>query len=910
MITLLIPYFGSLPPYFQLYLNSLAVNCNLIVVLITDIDLTPYQTPSNLIKVEMTIEQLRVRIQQFLLQTYGKSSETLISTPYKLVDFKIMYPLLFEDLYGPTNHVGWGDIDVIYGNLDSFITDCDIIGGYHGHFTAIRNIKPLKSLFLTVPKLYDLCIDTKVHITDEIAFRQPLEHAIKTQGYTVCHLNASFCDIVPPRFFGLFRSDFALYTKNFFNVMKPLKNISYVYRDLTGLTTVYDDGEIQPTSYVHLQKRVMNTVDSKTYYITENMFNVDKPIEEKVIPAKLFMTWPTTPPPLMQENIDYIVTNNPDISVHIYDDEDCENFLSRFPPEVLAAFRCLKPGAYKADLWRLCILYTFGGIYMDIKLKPQIPLSTFLTREYFVLVDLTQVSVYNGFMVSKPQNPLLLRAIVQIVLNVKNKYYGETPWCPTGPRLLGPIVKKASNKEPLYMAQYGPKTSEHIKLGSNIVFVEYPGYRSEYTQPYYVDLWNSRDIYQSDLNMTMARSWPAPMLAILDEASKGKIRLHLPAIPYTITNDEFSHDAFTGKVKRFSRMLQKYEVIHYGIEGSDSGGYQIDLMTKAEWNELRVQSLMFLDKSTREAAEAKLVNPKTLIGVLANYGTPLFIEFNKRLKEHLQTHYRNSSTDIVCIPLGHSYDSALLPHYTVVETGIGYKNSHRNYRIFESYSWMSKTLGEENKWPNNYWFVIPHSFDSSEFSDTYKPQPRPRIGFLGRIVKEKGCGIIAEVAKRFPQVDFVLCGQGDPRPYLTSSNITYKLPIHGLERSDYLGSCVATMCPTTYLEPFGCSAVESQLCGTPVITVDNGAYVETVEQFKTGLRCHTLADFCRGVQMALDGKFDRKYVRERAVRLYDMHNVAPQYDYVFESVLDIHRPSKNGWYSPDCHLSSTLRVLD
>jgi len=55
--------------------------------------------------------------------------------------------------------------------------------------------------------------------------------------------------------------------------------------------------------------------------------------------------------------------------------------------------------------------------------------------------------------------------------------------------------------------------------------------------------------------------------------------------------------------------------------------------------------------------------------------------------------------------------------------------------------------------------------------------------------------------------------------------------------------------------------------------------------------------------MALDGKFDRTYVRDRAVRLYDMYALAKNYDYVFQNVLDIYRPSKNGWYSPDCHMS-------
>jgi glycosyltransferase involved in cell wall biosynthesis len=395
----------------------------------------------------------------------------------------------------------------------------------------------------------------------------------------------------------------------------------------------------------------------------------------------------------------------------------------------------------------------------------------------------------------------------------------------------------------------------------------------------------------------------------------GKIRLHLPAIPYTITRDEYSHDAFTGKVKRFAPMMRSitdpttkdsvFEVYHYGVETSDSGADRdIQLMTKAEWNLLRIDSMQFLDtKLTREEAEAKLVDQTLFTGHLANWSTPLFKEFNRRLRIQLQLNYRASNTDIVCLPLGASHDGAIdLPNIAVVEFGIGYNGSCKNYRIFESYSWLSKTLGDEKKDPNNYWFVIPHGFDSSAFPLSKNPPVRNRIGFLGRITSTKGCYVIAEVAKLFPHLEFVLCGQGDPVPFLTSPNVLYKKPIHGSERAEFLGSCVATMCPTVYLEPFGCSAIESQLCGTPVISVDNGGYAETVEQFRTGLRCHTLADFCKGVQMALDGVFDRAYVRERAVCLYDMYGLAKQYEYVFRSVLDIHTAGKNGWYSPDCHM--------
>jgi glycosyltransferase involved in cell wall biosynthesis len=236
-----------------------------------------------------------------------------------------------------------------------------------------------------------------------------------------------------------------------------------------------------------------------------------------------------------------------------------------------------------------------------------------------------------------------------------------------------------------------------------------------------------------------------------------------------------------------------------------------------------------------------------------------------------------------------------------VEIGIGYSGSYLNYRIFESYGWLSITLAKENKLPNNYWFVIPHAFNSQEFVLSLKPTPK-RIGYLGRIIDLKGCRIIMEIARKFPDVEFILCGQGDPKVYLEVPNIKYKEPIHGSQRSDYLGDCIAFLHPVKYFEPFGCGPVEAQLCGTPVICTDWGGMVETVEQFKTGLRCHTLADYCYGVQMALDSKFDRQYIRDRAVRLYDMYNLAKQYDYTLRSILDIHTPGTNGWYSPDAHI--------
>jgi glycosyltransferase involved in cell wall biosynthesis len=152
-------------------------------------------------------------------------------------------------------------------------------------------------------------------------------------------------------------------------------------------------------------------------------------------------------------------------------------------------------------------------------------------------------------------------------------------------------------------------------------------------------------------------------------------------------------------------------------------------------------------------------------------------------------------------------------------------------------------------------------------------------------------------------VDFYLCGQGEPNNYLVEKNIHYIEPIHGTQRSDYLGSLCCLLAPTKFIEPFCGVSVEAQLCGTPVIAPEYGATTETIEPFKTGILCHTLQDYCVGVQMALDGIFDRTYIRDRAVKLYDMYNVAKRYEYIFKTIIDVHN-GKNGWYSPDSYIQT------
>jgi mannosyltransferase OCH1-like enzyme len=97
----------------------------------------------------------------------------------------------------------------------------------------------------------------------------------------------------------------------------------------------------------------------------------EKMKENAVIPLNIYQTWHTKNlPTKMQENVNCLKRQNPEFKYYLYDDYDCREFIKKnFDKDVLNAFDTLIPGAYKADLWRYCILYKNGGIYLDINFK-------------------------------------------------------------------------------------------------------------------------------------------------------------------------------------------------------------------------------------------------------------------------------------------------------------------------------------------------------------------------------------------------------------------------------------------------------------------------------------------------------------------------------------------------------------
>lgn len=148
-IALIIPYFGKWPSYIDLYLQSCRKNQLIDILFVTD--LLPIDgAPKNVKFISFTFDQLKERLTTIL----GVAIPDI--QPYKLCDFRPAYGLVFQKELQNYAFWGYGDIDLIYGNLSLFLTpetlnNSDILAfrsdHLHGPFTLFKNNPDINRLF-------------------------------------------------------------------------------------------------------------------------------------------------------------------------------------------------------------------------------------------------------------------------------------------------------------------------------------------------------------------------------------------------------------------------------------------------------------------------------------------------------------------------------------------------------------------------------------------------------------------------------------------------------------------------------------------------------------------------------------------------------------------------------------------
>lgn len=186
--------------------------------------------------------------------------------------------------------------------------------------------------------------------------------------------------------------------------------------------------------------------------------------------------------------------------------------------------------------------------------------------------------------------------------------------------------------------------------------------------------------------------------------------------------------------------------------------------------------------------------------------------------------------------------------------------------------------------------VIHHGLEPSEYPPSF--EAGRYLLHLGRFAPEKGTHIAIDAARK-ANVQIRLAGRCHPpdRQYY-EAEIAPRLSSHsGVElcgeanharKVTLLRGARAVLCPIRWEEPFGLIAIESMLCGTPVIGFPRGSFPEIVDEGVTGVLVSDADEMSEAIRYI--DRIDRRACAARARQRFSAARMAAEYELLFQSL--------------------------
>ena len=240
------------------------------------------------------------------------------------------------------------------------------------------------------------------------------------------------------------------------------------------------------------KKKLSQKVEIKNY-------RAKNPDNSFLVPPEIYQThesrWVT---PGLANAIRKLQTHAPGFSYTFFDAQDRRNFIEKHYPRALKAYDSVVPGTWKADIFRIVLIYTKGGVYVDSPIHP-ISSNTTLTDtlvendEFLAPIDThSNNGILCGWMCSRPKHPLLKQTLDLVIDNVTHKrlYHFDKHG---SLRVTGPLVYKDA-----FQLMY---SQSNIMNTSNIRLLHFatghPFYRgiiSQHNRPLYATRYANYDI--------------------------------------------------------------------------------------------------------------------------------------------------------------------------------------------------------------------------------------------------------------------------------------------------------------------------------------------------------------------------------------------------------------------------------
>ena len=167
-IVIIFPYFGSLPIQYKMWRESALHNPSVDFMFFTDADVEPAKN--------IIVHQMQFCDFQQLVQN-AFDFPIVLDRPYKLCEYKQAYGYILKDYINDYNFWGFGDLDLVYGDIRSFFTDNVLTHKFllgWGHLTLLHNDEDTNTYFMKQIAGYqnykDAFTTSKITFFDEYGF--------------------------------------------------------------------------------------------------------------------------------------------------------------------------------------------------------------------------------------------------------------------------------------------------------------------------------------------------------------------------------------------------------------------------------------------------------------------------------------------------------------------------------------------------------------------------------------------------------------------------------------------------------------------------------------------------------------------------------------------------------------------
>lgn len=142
-VIIIFPHFGILPPQYKMWRASALYNSDIDFLFFTDCDVEPAK---NIIVHKMSFNEFKETIQRKF------DFPIVLNHPYKICDYRPAFAYIFSDFVKDYDFWGWGDLDLVYGDIRHFITE-EVLSRYKmisgwGHFTLYKNDDETNTYFM------------------------------------------------------------------------------------------------------------------------------------------------------------------------------------------------------------------------------------------------------------------------------------------------------------------------------------------------------------------------------------------------------------------------------------------------------------------------------------------------------------------------------------------------------------------------------------------------------------------------------------------------------------------------------------------------------------------------------------------------------------------------------------------